>query len=134
MSDKITIQRTFNTHFFEFIDHILSMNLDKVNTELMTAKNSFELIRKANPTLIIKVWFKFIYMKYSPSIDAGDITFFFKKDYSNDVKNLPNAADIIKIIDSLREPIFQMSTENQALSMKYIQNLSKLSTIYKNFG
>jgi dTDP-glucose 4,6-dehydratase/UDP-glucose 4,6-dehydratase len=34
MSDKTMILRTFNTHFFEFIDHILNMNLDKVNTEL----------------------------------------------------------------------------------------------------
>ena len=134
MSNKITIQRTFNTYFFEFIDHILNLNLDKVTTELMSAKNSFEAIRKTNPTIIIKVWFKFIYSKYAQFIEDGDITFFFQKDYSTDLKKVKNSTEIIRIIDSLREPIFQMLPEHQVSTMKYIQNLSKLSTLYNSFA
>jgi hypothetical protein len=130
MSNKTTILRAFNTHFFEFLDFILTVVIDDLN--ILTAKNTFQIIKKTNPTLIIKSWNKFIYNKYQLFIDEGDIRFFFEKDYTNDLGHLSNQGEILEIINKLREPIRNMSDENKSKSMKYIQTLSKLSELYSN--
>lgn len=128
MANKTTILRAFNTHFFEFMDFMLTVVKDDLN--ILTAKNAFEVIKKTNPTLIIKIWNKFIYIKYQYSIDAGDISFFFEKDYAKDLGKLSNQGEILEIINKLREPVRNMSDENKAQTMKYIQTLSKLSDLY----
>ncbi len=130
MSNKTTILRAFNTHFFEFLDFISTVVIDDLN--ILTAKNTFQIIKKTNPTLIIKSWNKFIYNKYQLFIDEGDIRFFFEKDYTNDLGHLSNQSEILEIINKLREPIRNMSDENKSKSMKYIQTLSKLSELYSN--
>ena len=128
MANKTTILRAFNTHFFEFIDFMLTVVKNDLN--ILTAKNAFEVIKKTNPTLIIKIWNKFIYIKYQYSIDAGDISFFFEKDYAKDLGKLSNPDEILEIINKLREPVRNMLDENKAQTMKYIQTLSKLSDLY----
>ena len=128
MVDKTTYLRAFNTHLFEFIDDIISIFPDNMN--IATTKTTFEMTKKANPTLLIKVWYKFVYSPYSEIIDAGDLDFFINKDYSNDVATLQNARDIIKAIDGLRNPIRSMSDTNKAHSLEYIRNLCKLSQMY----
>jgi hypothetical protein len=61
------------------------------------------------------------------------LTFFMDKDYTQDLNNVPNnpnAERIVSAIDRLRTPIKSMSSDNQAKIMKYIQNLTKISTMY----
>ena len=128
MSDKSVILKTFNTHFFEFLDDIIRIFPD--NTNIATARKSFETIKRANPTAILKVWSKFVYAPYKQVIDEGNIEFFFEKDYGSDLNTLANSGEIMKMIDVMREPVKQMSETNKAHSMKYIQNLSKLSVAY----
>ena len=65
------------------------------NLNILTAKNTFQVIKKTNPTLIIKLWDKFIYNKYKLFIDEGDIRFFFEKDYTNDLGHLTNQGEIL---------------------------------------
>lgn len=127
MTDKSTLMRAFNKHFFDFIDDIIGIFPE--NTDLASAKTSFETIKKANPSAISKAWFHFIYTPYKDVIDGGNITFFFEKDYSSDLANLSNSNEIMKIIDKIREPIRSMSDTNKEHSVKYIQNLSKLSVM-----
>jgi hypothetical protein len=127
-TDKITILRTFNTNFFDFFNEILTIFPN--NSGIMTGKNAFEMAKKANPTILIKIWHGFIYSRYREVIDAGDISFFFEKDYNEDLGHLGSSRAILEIIDSLREPIRIMSDENKAHSMRYIQILSKLSEMY----
>ena len=128
MTDKTTILRAFNTHFFDFLTDIISITQN--NHEICVAKTSFETIKRANPTVILKVWYKFVYMRYKEVIDRGDISFFFEKDYGSDLATLQNSGEIMKTIDKIRQPIKEMSDENKAHSAKYIQNLSKLSMTY----
>jgi len=127
-TDKTTIMRAFNIHFFEFIDDIISIIPD--NFEIQNARTSFDMIKRANPTAILKVWFSYIYTPYAAVIESGDIKFIYEKSYENDLANLANANEIMKIIDTLREPIRNMSELNQQSTMKYMQNLSKLSAMY----
>ena len=67
---------------------------------------------------------------YKDIIEAGDINFFITKDYSADLARNDNADKIMESIDRLRNPVKQMSPENQAKTMKYIQNLCLLSNLY----
>jgi hypothetical protein len=128
MTDKTTLLRAFNTHFFEFVSDIVNVFPD--NEDIKLAKTSFETIKRANPTLILKAWFSYVYTPYKDVIEAGNIDFFFDKDYGSDLSILSNAGEIMKMIDKIRQPIKDMSPENKAHTTKYIQNLSKLSMMY----
>jgi hypothetical protein len=117
----------FNDHFAEFVNDIQSVFPDDV--DILTAKNALLTIRKANPKLLVKIWVKYVYTPYKQQIEAGDINFFLTKDYSSDLSKNDNADKIMESIDRLRKPVKEMSTENQAKTIKYIQNLSKLSML-----
>jgi hypothetical protein len=79
--------------------------------------------------MIVKIWNAFIVSKYKSEIESGNIEFFVNKDYSNDISATNNSDKIMECIDRLREPIKNMSLENQAKVMKYIQNLTKLAQL-----
>jgi hypothetical protein len=130
MSDKPTYMRAFNKHFFEFLDDIISIYPD--NQEIISARNSFDTVKRANPTAIVKVWYKFVYIPYKDIIDKGDITFFFEKDYNSDLSHLANSNEILDIIDKIRGPVKGMSDVNKQHSVKYLENLCKLSLLYTN--
>jgi hypothetical protein len=123
-SNFVTI---FNDHFNEFVNDIQSVFPD--DTDILTAKNALLAIRKANPKLIVRIWLKYVYNPYKEQIESGDITFFLTKDYANDLAKNDNSDKIMESIDRLRSPIKNMSPENQAKTMKYIQNLSKLAIL-----
>lgn len=127
-TDKSTILRAFNSSFFDFINEIIRIFPD--NSDIAAGKRAFEMAKSANPTIIVKVWHTYIYTPYEEVINNGDITFFFDKNYENDVGILNNSRKILNIIDSLRDPIRIMSDANKAHSMNYIQILSRLSKVY----
>lgn len=120
----------FNNHFMEFVEDIIRIFPNDV--DISSAKNSFTLIRKANPKLIIKIWKSYVVDKYAAQIDAGDISFFLDKDYGEDLTNAQNSVQIIEAINRLRNPVKMMTPDEQAKTMKYIQNLTKLSSIYES--
>ena len=122
MSNILT---AFNDHFIEFVNdvHCVFPN----DTDILATKNALTAIRKANPKMIVKIWNMFIVSKYKSEIEAGNIEFFINKDYAQDVSVSNNSDKIMESIDRLREPIKNMSQENQLKVMKYIQNLTKLS-------
>ena len=130
MADKSTLSRAFNTHLIEFFDDIIRIYPE--NQDISKAKTSFETIKKANPSLIVKAWYQKVYMPYQQIIDTGDIAFFFDKDYSQDLQSVSNAGEIMRMIDKIREPVRSMNDENRDHCMTYIQNLSKISTVYSS--
>jgi hypothetical protein len=122
------ILTAFNDHFTEFISDVHSVFPE--NTDVLTAKNSLMMIRKANPKMIVKIWKSNIVDKYKGQIENGDISFFIEKDYSCDLSKAEYSDKIMEGIDRLREPIKLMSHENQQKTMKYIQNLTKLCILF----
>jgi len=117
----------FNDHFSDFVNDIQSVFPE--DPDILTAKNALLAIRKANPKLLVRIWVKYISNPYKNQIESGDINFFLTKDYSSDLARNDNADKIMESIDRLRNPIKEMSLENQAKTMKYIQNLSKLAVL-----
>jgi len=132
MSNKTTILRTFNTHFVDFIDDIIKVIPE--NSDILAAKSFFEITKKANPTIIIKIWFSLIYSPYATIIDSGDLEFFINKNYAEDLSTMQNSKEILRAIDSLRDPIRNMSETNKTHCLKYIQNLCKLSAVYNSMS
>jgi len=127
-SDKNLILNAFNTQIFEFIDEVQyvfveDMSINKIKTALF-------IIKKVNPSLIIKIWYTYIYSPYKTEITNDNINFFIEKDYKNDVVYLKSSDDIVKNIDKLRDPIRNMGKENQEKSFKYVKNLCILSKLY----
>jgi hypothetical protein len=124
------ILSAFNDHFVEFVTDIQSVFPE--DHDILVAKNSLLAIRKANPKMIVKIWNTYIVGKYKAEIEKGDITFFIYKDYSQDLLYTNNPDKIIESIDRLRMPIKAMNPEEQAKTMKYIQNLTKLASMYES--
>ena len=130
MPSKSDINKEFNKLFFDFLDDIVSIYPD--NKDISSARTSFASFKQMNPTIIVKSWFKFVYSPYREVINAGDISFFFNKDYSADLQNTPGSKEIMRVIDEIRGPIQSMDETNKQHSSAYILKLSKLSEIYGN--
>uniref|UniRef100_A0A6C0LEH0 Uncharacterized protein n=1 Tax=viral metagenome TaxID=1070528 RepID=A0A6C0LEH0_9ZZZZ len=127
-NDRSTILSGFNDHFLEFITDI--SNVFPNDPDILAAKNSLMLIRKANPKIIIGIWYSYIVVKYKDSIESGDIGFFLEKNYVDDLNQAANSAKIVEAIDRLRNPVKMMNPEDQKKTMKYIQNLTKLALLF----
>ena len=121
------ILSAFNDHFLEFVNDVQSVFPDY--TDILTAKNAFLAARKANPKLIVKIWKVYVVEKYRKEIDSGNIEFFVNKDYTNDVSVSPYSDKITEAIDRLRDPVKKMNLDEQSKTMKYIENLTKLSDL-----
>jgi hypothetical protein len=128
-TDKSLIMKTFNKQLFDFFDDII--RIVELNEEVKVARVYFETLRKANPSILLKVWHKKIAVPYGAIIEEGNVAFFLEKDYSSDIANISNAKEIVRIIDSsLRDPIRGMDEVNKQHCMRYVQLLSRLSVAY----
>jgi len=126
--DKSFILKSFNKQIFDFLEDVNNMIENK---DIETSRIYFNGLKRANPSLLLKIWYTYICVPYKAQIDEGDLTFFLEKDYSQDLSRLPNNKELLNIIDnSLRNPIRGMNEINKAHCMKYIQILCKLSEAY----
>uniref|UniRef100_A0A6C0FIY6 Uncharacterized protein n=1 Tax=viral metagenome TaxID=1070528 RepID=A0A6C0FIY6_9ZZZZ len=126
--DQKTLLKAFNDHFDEFVNDIVTIFPD--NMDIRSAKSSIQLLRKANPKMLIGIWNSYISSKYSQQIDAGDISFFIDNDYTDDVSAMESSTQIMEAVDKLRQPIRDMGDDNREKTMKYIQNLKKICDLY----
>ena len=127
-SDKSLLLNAFNAQFFDFIEDVEHVFSD--DSSINKAKVAFNLIKKVNPTLIIKIWFTYVCSQYETEINNDNINFFIEKDYKKDFIYISGSDNIISNIDKLREPVRNMSKENQEKSFMYIKNLCILSKLY----
>jgi len=128
MASLQTILKAFNDQLGEFLEDIHSIFPE--DKSILKSKNSLLALKKVNPKIIIQVWFNNITIPYKEHIDDGNISFFFEKDYSNDLNSFEGTENIQEGIDRLREPIKNMGKDNQDKCMQYIQNLTGLSLLY----
>lgn len=124
-----SIVSAFNDHFMEMVDDIVAVFPDDL--DILSAKNSLKALRKLNPKMLIRSWDYYVVSKYYKEIESGDLSYFLNKDYTEDVSVSSDSKRIIEAIDRLRNPIKSMSEENQKKILKYLQNLSKLTLIFK---
>lgn len=127
-NDNSMLMNAFNDHFFEFLEDIESVFVN--DSSIKKVKSALTLIKKMNPALIVKIWYKYIVVNYEKEINENNINFFIEKDYKKDLRYIESSDNIMKNIDYLREPIRNMGKENQDKSFKYIQNLCLLAKLY----
>ena len=118
--------KAFLNQFTDFVEDIQSVFPDDADIE--SAKTALFLIKKTNPRILMNAWSIYIVGPYSDQIEKGDIGFFLEKDYTRDLEYMGNA--VMQKVDALRGPIRDMGADNQAKSMKYIQNLTKLAKLH----
>ena len=126
MSDKSIVLKAFLSQFTDFVEDIQSVFPD--NVDIDSAKTALFLLKKTNPRILLNTWITFIAEPYGAQIEQGDIGFFLDKDYTQDLEYMGNA--VMQKVDTFRKPVREMGPENQAKTMKYIQNLTKLATLH----
>jgi hypothetical protein len=127
-SDKAIVMKAFLNQFTDFVEDIQGVFPD--NADIDSAKTALFLIKKTNPRILMNTWVTYIVEPYNDQIEKGDIGFFLEKDYTHDLEYMGNA--VMQKVDTLRGPVRDMGADNQAKSMKYIQNLTKLAKLYDN--
>ena len=129
-SDKSLLLTAFNNQFFEFVDDVESVFYE--DASIKKVKSALQLIKKMNPSMIIKIWYKYISLPYEVEIQNNNLNFFIEKDYKNDLQYINTSDNITNHIDVFRDPVRNMGKDNQDKSFKYIQNLCLLSKLYSD--
>ena len=124
----MSILSGFNNHFIEFLEDVETIFPE--DRDIKKGKTALEMMKKANPRMLIMIWRKHITEPYGDQIENGDLEFFLNKDYSKDFTGSESEKNILQSIEKFRNPIRNMGSDNKEKSMKYIQNLTKLSSMY----
>ena len=132
MNDTAIILKTFNKQMTEFIEDI--NNLFPGEKDIIVLSTFMKTIMYGKTRMIINTWHSYVTEKYYSQIDNGEIQYFLNKDYSEDLENSDNSREILEAIDKLRSTLKRAFDEdlNKEKTIKYDQNLSKLSNLYYN--
>ena len=128
MTSTPSILKAFNNHLLEFIIDLISIFPNDVT--LKTIKISVETLKKVNPRAILVGWQFYVAKKYKVAIYNGNIDYFLKKDYQDDLENDIDASYYLDIIEKLRKPLSELSEKNKEKAKEYLTNLTKLSELY----
>jgi len=126
--DKTAITKAFNKILFEFLDEVIAIVPE--NADIKHTRLFLDMMRMANPSMILKLWYTNLSVPYAAQIERNDLSFFIDKEYQEEASYLPNASEVLQGIDKLRKPVREMSDSNKETSMKYIKKLSNLSVLY----
>ena len=128
--EKSDILKGFNNQFEEFLDDVVI--LFPSNGEIKKTKTALLMLRKANPKMIINIWYRYVCEKYETEINNENIEYFLEKDYSDDLQKNPNASQVLQGIDKIRAPLRDLDEDNKKQCLQYLKNLNQLSKIYNN--
>ena len=131
-ADKRLIAKTFNNQMTEFVnDLLLILPSDK---NVMVLSTFIKTIIMAKPRMMLSIWHTYITQKYEVEILDGNMDYFLNKDYSEDLKDADatSAYEALETIDRLRSSVKKSLDDenNKEKTLKYIQNLIKLTKIY----
>lgn len=115
----------FNSQFNDFMNDLITVYPDK--NQFLKYKTNIETLSKSNPSLMIKYWNNYA-GKYSDKIENEDVSFFLEKDYSGDLKS----NEYLSFINYIKELFNTMDNNNKEKTVKYVKNLTKLSSLYAN--
>ena len=124
------ILKTFNKQLSEFIDDV--SNIFPGEKDVIVLSTFMKTVMYGKPRAIIEVWYNNITLKYNNEIENGEIEYFLNKDYSDDLQSAPGSTETLDAINKLRSTIklaFEQDV-NKEKTIKYMQNLTKLSNLY----
>jgi hypothetical protein len=129
--NKSQVVDAFNKHFIEFI-----MDIERVfpnDPDIMSTRKTINKSLILMPRALIKMFNEHFVKLYSNQIENSDISFFIENDYrkQHGYKEEDQVWALDKI-ESLRQPVKNMSEEEKKKVVKYLQNLKKLTELYNN--
>ncbi len=124
----MSILKAFTGHLMEFVNEIKKVFPE--DADLRTGYFFLEGLVKINPKSVIFGWKECVNDVYKEEILRGDVDYFINKDYNEDLEGSQNKGKLLKTIDSFRERVRNMGEENKNKSIKYVQNLTKLCSMY----
>tara|TARA_B100000927_G_scaffold201069_1_gene162785 strand:- start:50 stop:451 length:402 start_codon:yes stop_codon:yes gene_type:complete len=126
--DKSVYLKAFNNQFVEFIQDIERVIPN--NADVITAKNALLRLKKANPKLILTMWYKYVAQRYSNQIEEGDYNFFINKDYKEEWQGAASEGPILEAIERMRNVVKQCDEASKKTALEYVSNLCGLSKLY----
>jgi len=124
--DKSLIMTGFKSQFKEFLDDLVRVFPNDL--DIRTGVNTVQLLLKTNPLKLLQIW-KNRVGPYSGHIDGGEINYFLEKRYEGDI-DMESKSSVLVAIERLREPLRNLKSDDKAKTMKYMQNLTQLATLY----
>ena len=131
MASNAQILKTFGKQMEEFMEDMLVIFPN--DNVILRGKMYFEMMKKANPRFIIRVWKNRIAAKYGEQIASGDVAIFVTMDLSEDIIDNPadNKEEVVTHLQNMLGSILKMDEDNKNKAFKYIQNITKLSEMYQ---
>ena len=124
----MSVLKAFTGHLMEFAKEIKTVFPE--DAELRTGYIFLEGLVKINPKSVIIGWKECVNDLYKEQILRGDFNYFINKDYNNDLEGTTQKKNMLKTIESFRQRVNNMGDDNKKKSMKYVQNLTKLCSMY----
>jgi len=123
----MSLLSSFLEQITEFLVDLMVIYPD--DNDLKNATDMLMHMKKSNPKLLVIIWNKYVVEKYEQKIMEGDINYFLDKNYKEDIVDIQqNGIRILEAIDRFRQRIKGLSESNKDKSIKYIQNITKLSS------
>ena len=131
MASNVQILKTFGNQLNEFMEDMLIIFPN--DNIILKGKMYFEMMKKANPRFIIRIWKNRIAAKYGEHIANGNFDIFVTMDLSEDIIDNPadNKEEVITHLQNMLNSIIKMDEHNKNKAFKYIQNITKLSEMYQ---
>lgn len=124
----MSILKAFTNHLVEFADELKKVFPE--DPDLRTGIIFLKGLIKINPKTVIQGWKDCVNDLYKDKILEGDVDYFIEKDYSSDLQGANNQGRVLMVIDSFRDKVRNMGEDNKEKSVKYLQNLTKLCSMY----
>ena len=131
MASNAQILKTFGKQMEEFMEDMLVIFPN--DNVILRGKMYFEMMKKANPRFIIRIWKNRIAAKYGQHIADGKFDIFVTMDLSEDIIDNPadNKEEVVTHLQNMLNSIIKMDEHNKNKAFKYIQNITKLSEMYQ---
>ena len=131
MASNAQILKTFGKQIEEFVEDMLVIFPN--DNVILRGKMYFEMMKKANPRFIIRIWKNRIAAKYGQHIANGEFDIFITMDLSEDIIDNPadNKEEVVTHLQNMLCSILKMDEANKNKAIKYVQNITKLSEMYQ---
>ena len=129
MASNAQILKTFGKQMEEFMEDMLVIFPN--DNVILRGKMYFEMMKKANPRFIIRVWKNRIAAKYGQHIADGKFDIFVTMDLSEDIIDNPadNKEEVVTHLQNMLDSILKMDEDNKNKAFKYSCYIFHLTAI-----
>jgi fructosamine-3-kinase len=127
--NKKTIIHLFIKHFNEFIEDVESVFPE--DKEIASLKDFLSLYSMINKTALIDLWTRYVSDAYRKEIESKNFNFFIDKDWDHDLRHTANKNIISEKLSHIKDCVREMDEDNKTKALNYVENLIKISDLYK---